>query len=306
MRATLYAALAFSLPIAGLACLGRAGGLAPVPPPGPAGARGSAAASGEEPPGWTLVSHAAGSEAAAPAPSADHAPEKKNREKRDEPSVGGRTADPRATGAIQGRVILNGTVTPGLSLRLPPDHHDWPACGEEIPDDRVIVGTGSVLPSTVVSLLEVPGAPRPQKRIIILDNLRCRFVPRVQAATVGSTLRITNHDAGVLHSVVAAGNVTFNVTVQNDQTLERPLPRPGRIPIGCAVHSWMEAFIWVFPHDFFAVTSGEGRFRIEGIPPGTYQVRFWHEGPIREVTEETRVEAGKTAELNVEMQAIQG
>ncbi len=277
MRATLYAALAFSLPIAGLACLGRAGGSAPVLPPGPAGARGSAAASGG----------------------------KEDPEKRGEPSVGGRTADPRATGAIQGRVILNGTVTPGLSLRLPPDHHDWPACGEEIPDDRVIVGSGNVLPSTVVSLVGVSGAPRPQKRIITLDNLRCRFVPRVQATTAGSTLRITNHDAGVLHSV-AAGNVSFNVTVQNDQTLERPLPRSGRIPIGCSVHSWMEAFIWVFPHDFFAVTSGEGKFRIEGIPPGTYQVRFWHEGPIREVTEETRVEAGKTVELNVEMPAIQG
>lgn len=104
--------------------------------------------------------------------------------------------------------------------------------------------------------------------------------------------------------MVAAGKVSFNVTVQTGQVLERTLPRPGWIPIGCSVHSWMEAHLHVFPHDFFAVTSAEGKFRIEGVPPGTCQVRFWHEGPIRGVTAPATVEGGKTVELDVEMCAM--
>jgi hypothetical protein len=251
--------------------------------------------------------HARGAAAIAPTPLPEESPAPKEaRKDRSDPSVGGLPADTKTTGAIQGRVVLKGKLAPAITIKIPADHKDRPACGEEIPDEKVILGPGNTLSNTVVSLVKVAGAPKAEKRTIALDNLHCRFVPHVQATTVGSTLKITNHDEGVLHSAMALANATFNVSVSGDQPLEKQLLRPGWVPIRCAVHSWMEAYIWVFPHDFFAVTQKEGKFRIEGIPPGKYQVKFWHEGPIDEATQEVTVEAGKTADLQAEMKTIEG
>jgi hypothetical protein len=51
----------------------------------------------------------------------------------------------------------------------------------------------------------------------------------------------------------------------------------------------MSAFILVFAHRFFAVTDDDGRYRIDGIPPGTYTLVVWNETvhgdpPRRQIT----------------------
>jgi hypothetical protein len=48
-----------------------------------------------------------------------------------------------------------------------------------------------------------------------------------------------------------------------------------------AGHSWIGAFVHVFDHPYYRVTSDDGRFSIAGIPPGQYVVRVWHEGVRR-------------------------
>ena len=40
----------------------------------------------------------------------------------------------------------------------------------------------------------------------------------------------------------------------------------------------MNAFILVFSHPFFSLTDTDGRYRIDNIPPGTYNVVAWNEG----------------------------
>src|SRR4030095_16369004 len=45
----------------------------------------------------------------------------------------------------------------------------------------------------------------------------------------------------------------------------------------CDVHKWMNAFVGVLDHPFYAVTTGNGHFELKGLPPGTYTVEAWHE-----------------------------
>jgi hypothetical protein len=65
--------------------------------------------------------------------------------------------------------------------------------------------------------------------------------------------------------------------------------QPGVVRVFCEIHSHMSAFILVFAHRYFAVTDDEGRYRIDGVPPGTYTLIVWNEairgdGPRRVVT----------------------
>ena len=53
---------------------------------------------------------------------------------------------------------------------------------------------------------------------------------------------------------------------------------PGIVRVFCDIHSHMNAFILVFSHPFFAMTDADGRYRIDNVPPGTYNVVAWNEG----------------------------
>jgi hypothetical protein len=52
---------------------------------------------------------------------------------------------------------------------------------------------------------------------------------------------------------------------------------PGIVRVFCDIHSHMSAFILVFAHRYFAVTDDDGRYRLENVPPGTYDVTVWNE-----------------------------
>ena len=47
--------------------------------------------------------------------------------------------------------------------------------------------------------------------------------------------------------------------------------------IKCDVHPWMKSWVLVQDHPFFAVTDDKGNFKIDNIPPGTYEVVAWQE-----------------------------
>jgi hypothetical protein len=59
----------------------------------------------------------------------------------------------------------------------------------------------------------------------------------------------------------------------------------------------MNAFILVFSHPFFARTEADGGYRIENVPPGTYNVVAWNEGTSSEPKPVTVPESG-AAELD--------
>ena len=49
------------------------------------------------------------------------------------------------------------------------------------------------------------------------------------------------------------------------------------LPFRCDVHGWMNAYVNVVPHPFFAVTKDDGSFEIKGLPAGSYTLELWHE-----------------------------
>ena len=49
------------------------------------------------------------------------------------------------------------------------------------------------------------------------------------------------------------------------------------IYIKCDVHPWMKSYISVFNHPYYSVTDDTGYYKIDNIPPGTYEVIVWQE-----------------------------
>ena len=52
---------------------------------------------------------------------------------------------------------------------------------------------------------------------------------------------------------------------------------PGLVRIYCNIHPQMSAFVLVVDNPYFVEVERDGTYRIEGVPPGSYTVKAWHE-----------------------------
>lgn len=187
-----------------------------------------------------------------------------------------------------------------------PVTQDPGVCGKTRPDETLLLDGAGGVQNAVVSLADVPGGAKPPPGTAKLDQKQCQFVPHVQAAPAGSSLVVGNND-GVLHNVHGwrEGATLFNLALPSpDMQIKRKLLQPGLNEFRCdAGHVWMGAYVWTFDHPYYAVTDRAGRFSIEGVPPGTYVLRVWHEGWKRTDPANPAITAHVVVEQNVTVEA---
>jgi len=193
--------------------------------------------------------------------------------------------DSASGAAIQGVVRWTGPIPKPELLKVP---RDSKYCGATIPSEEFLIDPATRgVARVVVSLEGVPsGQPLPpasSANPVRVDNGKCHFVPRVQAAMVGTTLEITTTDP-ILHNTHSRkrnrfGETHVNVAIpaSSPKVIRKPLHEPGLLSIRCDAHPFMQAWIYAFEHPYFAVTDETGRFELPKVPPGTYQMRLWHE-----------------------------
>lgn len=213
--------------------------------------------------------------------------------------------DTTLSGSLSGLVRLDGIPKPLPPLKV---YKHTRFCGSHVPDERLLVGRNGELQNVVVTLHAAQpqevGASSP-RREITLDNKDCRFVPHVQAAQVGTTLHLLNSDA-ILHDAHAfiGAETIFNEGLPRWRKVRKTLVQPGIVKILCELHrAWMSAYIVVTPSPYFAVTDRQGSFLIDGVPAGTYSVRFWHER-LGELSSSVVIEPGRTSKVEVSFESI--
>jgi plastocyanin len=149
-----------------------------------------------------------------------------------------------------------------------------------VPNESLLVGPNQGLRYAVVTLEGVAKGKAVEKEAQHeLDNVRCRFVPHVQTASVGQFVVLKNSDP-ILHTAHAYftnGQPQFNVGLYPGRVSRKPLVTPGVVKISCEVHPWMSAYIIVTDHPYHSVTDTYGEYLISEIPPGSYKVKLWHE-----------------------------
>lgn len=179
-------------------------------------------------------------------------------------------------GTIRGMVKAEGGVTRLRPLEVTKFKE---VCGS-VPDESLAAGRSGALRYAVVTLEGVTkGKAVEREAVHELDNLKCRFVPHVQAASVGQFLSIKNSDPilHTAHAYMPEGQPHFNVGLYPGRVSRKPLVSPGIIKILCEVHPWMTAYIVVTEHPYHAVTDVYGEYEIRDVPPGLYRLKMWHE-----------------------------
>ena len=100
------------------------------------------------------------------------------------------------------------------------------------------------------------------------------------APMFGQPIEISNSDE-TMHNVHALGkaNRGFNFPqpikgMKSRQTFPTP---EVMVTVKCDVHPWMNAYIGVVNHPYFAVSANGGTFDLKNVPAGTYTIEAWHE-----------------------------
>ena len=210
-------------------------------------------------------------------------------------------------GAIEGTVNLDGPVPEpkGFNLITFPD----PAYCGRISNGRgwrllhdFVVGPQGGLKDAIVFLEGVEAGKPFEMSVPQIEARDCMFQPFVTIVRNGHAVEVVNMDP-VMHdiqgyetSLEAGARVLFNTPlVMNHQHHRGDLHAihnhaPGKSLVGpvylnkgrrtfymqCGFHAYMESWAMAVNNPYYALTDGNGKFMIDQIPSGTYQLVVWH------------------------------
>ena len=137
-------------------------------------------------------------------------------------------------------------------------------------------------------------ARAPAREIRVLND-KCAFVPRVQVVASKGRVKTSSQDP-VLHTTTVQlpdGRQLFNVALPvPGMEIAKPLAGAGALRVSCSTHQWMRG-VDLVTDDVAVVTGPDGRFTLSDVPPGTYQLRVWHEA-LKAADQTVTVVAGKS------------
>ena len=197
------------------------------------------------------------------------------------------------TGSITGTVTTAAKGAAPVRVTI-----DQKVCGNELPDEAIVVDAQGHLANAVVILT---GVKRAAADAVVM-NEKCRFAPRVQLARPNAAIRTTSKDP-LLHTTQAQlenGRTVFNVALPvPGLNINKPIGGAGTVRLNCNTHPWMRGWM-IVTDDAGAVSGADGRFTIDNVPPGTYELRVWHES-LKGAPQKITVVAGKPTTANLEL-----
>ncbi|GFE65110.1 carboxypeptidase regulatory-like domain-containing protein [Litoreibacter roseus] len=187
-------------------------------------------------------------------------------------------------GRFHGKLAYSGPPVEPIEMRVTKDSS---ICGE---------GVRSVQPLRVAedggladAVVQIRGITRGKPWQPVFDTTKiyqidCSFQPFVQIGKNTADAEIFNFDP-ILHNIhayeVHSGirRAMFNFSQPKAGQVDfipLRLRRGHLVTIDCNAHNWMAAWVYTSPSPYIAVTTVEGRFEINDIPPGNYEVVAWH------------------------------
>lgn len=112
---------------------------------------------------------------------------------------------------------------------------------------------------------------------IIVDQVNKEFIPYVLPVQVGTAVNFPNKD-NIRHHVYSFSPAkSFELPLYIGTPASPVLfDKPGAVVLGCNIHDWMIAYVYVSDSPYFAKTGADGKASLTELPPGDYTLRAWH------------------------------
>lgn len=226
------------------------------------------------------------------------------RSRRRRRSTSYKVVEVKEVGTITGTVVYQGPIPAPRKINIVKDHE---TCGHhptEVPlifvDDQKRVADAVVFLADIRQGKAFPKEAKTPK----IDQQTCEFHPHVQAVRAREEVDIVNSDP-VAHNINATQRIytLFNILQPlRGMTAKQKFDKPGVVNLRCNVHEWMRGYVHVFNHPYYVVTGADGAFRLDEVPPGTYELAVWQEH-LGEQTFAVDVKPGETTDLKLELKA---
>ncbi len=210
--------------------------------------------------------------------------------------------DPTTVGTIAGTVRFVGEVPAMTEINFGSfidcaAAHDGPVLTNDalVRDKKVENAIVYVKEGLEGYVFAIPDTP------VEVDQRGCVYEPRVIGVQVGQSIKYLNSDR-MLHNVHGKPDDSrgwnFALSRQGAERIVRIDHPEVAIGVRCDLHPWMQGWVGVFDHPYFAVTGPDGAFEFANVPPGSYVVAAWHE---RLGTAERRVTMPPSGALAVDL-----
>jgi plastocyanin len=129
-----------------------------------------------------------------------------------------------------------------------------------------------------------------------------QFSPRLLVVPVGSTVDFPNDDH-IFHNVFSLSKAErFDLGLyRSGASKSVTFDREGIVDIYCNIHPEMSAHVLVLSTPHHVIVGKDGRFRIEGVPAGTYTLVAWQRYG-EAVRQEISVTNGSATEHQIKME----
>ncbi len=153
-----------------------------------------------------------------------------------------------------------------------------PSSGASSIDAAVVDEKGMSVANAVVTAYPVNRSiPPPAAQTYTVDQVDKEFIPEVSVFPVNSRVLFPNSDR-IRHHVYSLSTAKMFDLPLYLGTPSNPVifDKPGVVALGCNIHDWMIAYVYVTDTPYYAITDAGGKARIEGLVDGRYNIVVWH------------------------------
>jgi hypothetical protein len=195
-------------------------------------------------------------------------------------------------GTVKGKIVIAGDIPARVKIDVTKDKDACLAKGDLFSEKYVVNAKNKGVQNVIVWLVDASGdfkKPLPihpalkavKAGNVEMDQPCCQFIRHVAAIREGEGIDFKN-SSSIAHNVhVVSRTLEFNVILPpggNKLVEPADLPAsPTPMLVKCDIHPWMNAYVRIFPHPYFAVTDENGNFTIKNAPAGNYRLVLWHE-----------------------------
>ncbi|OUS31951.1 hypothetical protein A9Q99_02150 [Gammaproteobacteria bacterium 45_16_T64] len=129
----------------------------------------------------------------------------------------------------------------------------------------------------VIQLISKNPTPPSTTRKNELSQKDKQFTPFVLPIQRGTSIVFPNYDDIQHHVYSFSGIKKFELKLSKDSKANPiTFEKPGIVPVGCNIHDWMLAYIYVVDTPYFSTTNSNGSATLSLPSDGEYLIKIWH------------------------------